>query len=182
MEVDEVLARALAKDPKRRYQSARELESDLWSLLFSRGLKVTPSDVGAHVRSLVPPRAHERRASSAIDAMIQDEILRLVSIEDYELPEEREAARGRTGERGAIQDEVDTFDGSQPLRAEDLLHPQESSSPPRPVEVDPLAPILESDRTTTSYGHRPSMRVWMWAALAALVVAIGVVLTLRLVV
>ncbi len=51
-ELDRIVLRALAKNPKRRYQSAREFEQELAAFLFKHNLRVTNSDLAAFLRDL----------------------------------------------------------------------------------------------------------------------------------
>jgi serine/threonine protein kinase len=49
-ELERIVLRALAKNVKRRYQSARELEQDLAAYLFKNNLRVTGNDLAAFLR------------------------------------------------------------------------------------------------------------------------------------
>ena len=51
-ELDAVVLRALAKNPKRRFQSARELEQELATYLFKHNLRVTQADLAGFLHSL----------------------------------------------------------------------------------------------------------------------------------
>ena len=51
-ELDAVVLRALAKNPKRRFQSARELEQELATYLFKHNLRVTQADLAGFLLSL----------------------------------------------------------------------------------------------------------------------------------
>jgi serine/threonine protein kinase len=51
-ELDTVVLRALAKNPKRRYQSAREFEQELTAYLFKHNLRVTQADLAGFLHSL----------------------------------------------------------------------------------------------------------------------------------
>ncbi|MSP91563.1 MAG: serine/threonine protein kinase [Myxococcales bacterium] len=52
-ELDKIVLRALAKNIKRRYQSARELEQELAAYLFKHNKRVTGSDLATFMRGLV---------------------------------------------------------------------------------------------------------------------------------
>jgi eukaryotic-like serine/threonine-protein kinase len=90
-EMEEVITKALAKDPDDRYQHASEFSEDLTRLLFSRGMPVSRGDVSRMVgftlkeqKSASP--ATEKRPTTIIDALIQEEILKFTSLDDVEEP------------------------------------------------------------------------------------------------
>ncbi len=90
-EMEEVITKALARDPDERYQHASEFSEDLTKLLFSRGLPVSRGDVSRMVnftleeqKSVTP--ATEKRPTTIIDALIQEEILKFTSLDDVEEP------------------------------------------------------------------------------------------------
>src|SRR5207249_11112554 len=64
------------------------LGSDLWSVLFGRGARVTAFELGAWLIEITRPEQRSREAARAIDQMIQEEMIRLVSIESYDLRSE----------------------------------------------------------------------------------------------
>jgi serine/threonine-protein kinase len=51
-ELDRIVLRALAKNPKRRYQSAREMEQDLAAYLFKQNMRVTSADLANLLREM----------------------------------------------------------------------------------------------------------------------------------
>lgn len=51
-ELDRIVLRALAKNPKRRYQSAREMEQDLAAYLFKQNMRVTSADLANMLREM----------------------------------------------------------------------------------------------------------------------------------
>jgi serine/threonine-protein kinase len=136
-DLEAVVERALARDPQARYQSARALADDLWGVLFAGGTKVTPLDLGAWVRDIARPAERAKEKARAIDRMIQEEILRLVSIESYDLPDDTPPPN--------------LDEGSKPIRVEDLSVARERSdlSAPR-AEVEPLTEILEPEALETA--------------------------------
>ena len=86
-ELEEVLMRALSRDPKHRYESARELGDALAGYLFTNQLKVTSYDIATLVKSVVErktkaPKA--RQEASIIDRLIQEELLRFTSLDDMD--------------------------------------------------------------------------------------------------
>ena len=83
---EEVLLRALARDPTHRYQSARDFGDALAGYLYNRQLKVTSYDLANLVQSCTGDTVHTKTASgdehSLIDRLIQEELDQSVDIED----------------------------------------------------------------------------------------------------
>jgi serine/threonine-protein kinase len=82
---EEVLGKALARDPRDRYQSAREFGDALAGFLFSHQLKVTSYDIANLVKSTLAQDDGKTRGpqqQSIIDKLIQEELLRFTSLED----------------------------------------------------------------------------------------------------
>lgn len=90
-EMEEVITRALAKNPDDRYQHASDFSEDLTKLLFSRGMPVSRGDISRMVnftlkeQKTAKPTA-EKRPTTIIDALIQEEILKFTSLDDVEVP------------------------------------------------------------------------------------------------
>jgi len=87
-EFEELLRKALARDPAHRYQTAREFSDRLADYLFSHQLKVTSYDIGHLVKEAL---VHEQRPrtnadQSIIDRLIQEELLRFTSLDDMSDP------------------------------------------------------------------------------------------------
>src|SRR5262249_60128985 len=81
-----VVRRALARDPRDRFQQAADLQDAIAQVLFSRGMKVTSRDIANVVRQVVHDRdlAKGRGTGpqkSIIDALIQEEILKFTSLD-----------------------------------------------------------------------------------------------------
>ena len=82
-ELEQVVRKALARDPDERYQSAADLGDALAQYLFSRRMKVTSRDIQALVRDTQMELMRKRSAEpkeSLIDALIQDEVAKLGSL------------------------------------------------------------------------------------------------------
>lgn len=77
--LDRLVRRALHRDPRKRFPSARDMGDHLTAYLFEKGLKVTSYDLSEFVRSVF--EAEEVREEGAtqerIGMLIQDEILSL---------------------------------------------------------------------------------------------------------
>lgn len=90
-ELEEVILKALSRDPSGRYQQASDFGESLTRFLFSRGLAVSRNDIARLCRETVndqeaaAPRVVEK-AGGIIDALIQEEILKFTSLDDLEDP------------------------------------------------------------------------------------------------
>jgi serine/threonine-protein kinase len=88
-ELDQVVRRALAREPGDRYQHAYELQDALAQFLFARGLKVTSRDIARLVRRCLEEQQQTvpRKAPSGgvIDTLIQEEILKFTSLDNEEI-------------------------------------------------------------------------------------------------
>jgi eukaryotic-like serine/threonine-protein kinase len=96
-ELEQVVRKALARDPDERYQSAADLGDALAQYLFSRRMKVTARDIAAQVRDAQMELMRKRSAEpkeSIIDALINDEVAKLTSLVEGE---EEGAAGGEAG-------------------------------------------------------------------------------------
>jgi serine/threonine-protein kinase len=116
-EFEEVLRKALARDPAHRYQTAREFSDRLADYLFSHQLKVTSYDIGHLVKEAL---VHEQRPrasadQSIIDRLIQEELLRFTSLDEMSDPL-------NPGARPLSPEDVD---GAKPLDAGAFENPAE---------------------------------------------------------
>jgi serine/threonine protein kinase len=81
-ELDRLVARALARDPERRYQSARDLGRDLVAFLFKFGKPVSEHDVAELVRGAMQLRKHTPEPHvSVIDQLIDEALFAFTSID-----------------------------------------------------------------------------------------------------
>lgn len=79
-ELDKVVQRSLARDPRKRYPSAREMSDALVGYLFANSLKVTSYDLAEYIRAALETRAIGVGVDSSqerIGQLIQEEILSL---------------------------------------------------------------------------------------------------------
>jgi serine/threonine-protein kinase len=105
--LEQVIGKALARDVRQRFQSARELGDALAGYLFSHQMKVTAYDIANLVQDVVAEKkaAAPRQEQSIIDRLIQEELLRFTSLEDMSDPL-------APGSAGLSPDDVD---GAKPL-------------------------------------------------------------------
>ena len=94
-ELDRLVLRALAKNPKRRFQSAREMEQELASYVFKHNLRATGADLSAFLRELLSEGAAEQ-------------VVDIAAVLRAELDEQVRVGR------------LDPSVGQVPLRSEDL--------------------------------------------------------------
>src|SRR5262249_27735885 len=86
-DLEGIVRRALARDPRDRFQHASDMGEALSQYLFSRGMKVTSRDIARLVRDVAMEKELEKgRISgpqkSLIDALIREEMLKFTSIDD----------------------------------------------------------------------------------------------------
>ncbi|MBN1652496.1 MAG: serine/threonine protein kinase [Deltaproteobacteria bacterium] len=123
---EEILYRALARDPKERFQSAREFGDSLTGYLFSKGLKVTAYDIANLVTSYAskrPPSPGAQR-QSILNKLIHEEMARFTSIDgesDSDQPNGAGADAGFRAERVST-----TFENPADWFASDSDFPQET--------------------------------------------------------
>jgi eukaryotic-like serine/threonine-protein kinase len=82
---EEVLAQALTKSPRDRYQGAREFGDALAGYLFKNQMKVTSYDIANLVKSTLAqddPKPKGPQQQSIIDKLIQEELLRFTSLDE----------------------------------------------------------------------------------------------------
>lgn len=78
-EIDRLVAKALQRDPRKRFHSAREMGDALTGFLFSRNLKVTSYDLSEFIRAVFEAQAvaAEGATQERISSLIHEEILSL---------------------------------------------------------------------------------------------------------
>ncbi len=140
-EFERIVNRALARDPRKRYTSAREFGEAIANYLFTHNLKVTGYDLAGMVQRLFGAGAAEGLDSPGdrIATLIQDEILSLAMLGyssqggvDGSRPLDPEALRGS---------------GQQLVDFTTFWKPSAASAPgaPRAQSGEELARMLEGD-------------------------------------
>lgn len=82
-ELESIVARSLARDPAKRYQTARDLALDLTRFLFHFGRPVTAWDIAELVRSAMSVRKKAAPdKASIIDQLIEEALLEFTSLQD----------------------------------------------------------------------------------------------------
>ncbi|MEJ7601932.1 MAG: serine/threonine-protein kinase [Kofleriaceae bacterium] len=162
-ELEQVVRKALAKDPEERYQSANDLGDALAQYLFSRRMKVTARDIANLVKDTQVEMMRKRSAEpkdSLIDALILDEMQKMTSLVGGANKE------GGGGSEGSMSLDPSTFVDTSAWSGE-LLHAQQVQGrpvkrptkppggksqgkhppTPSPGELESLEQMLEPDRT-----------------------------------
>ena len=150
-DLEGIVRRALARDPRDRFQHAADLGEALSQYLFSRGMKVTSRDIARLVRDVAMEKEMEKGRGpsgpqkSLIDALIREEMLKFTSIDDL-------GQSGATGAAPLSPEEV--AGGKSPLDpgafvdtrdwADDIATDAALANPvpvaPLPVEDSPTEP------------------------------------------
>ncbi|WP_169796495.1 serine/threonine protein kinase [Chondromyces crocatus] len=126
-ELDQLLGKALAKDPTQRYGTARELGRDLVRLLYGMGRPVNEDDVAGLVRSAMGTPAHHIDPTQKIAEMIDLTLLEFKSLA-------KEESDGEGIDPGVISLNLSVF--GEP-------HGSQSPSIDEPLELGGLADELE---------------------------------------
>ncbi len=115
--LEHIMGQALARDPRSRYQSARDFGRDLNRVLFQMGRPVSSFDIGGLVGDV---REEQRRQKGArpkqqtlIGSLIQDAIMSFRSLTDEEPDPSYKATPEEQSGVGAIPLSFGTFEGSQ---------------------------------------------------------------------
>jgi len=168
-ELEQVVRKALARDPEERYQNASDLGDALAQYLFSRRMKVTARDIATLVKDTQVDMMRKRSAEpkeSLIDALILDEMKKMTSlVEDDGSPNGTSAEGSTSLDPSAFVNTQnwtgELLSGGQPVHG-DRAHkikrptrppPNKSKPPanqhntPQPGELESLEQMLEPERT-----------------------------------
>jgi serine/threonine-protein kinase len=170
-EIEQIVRKALARNPDERYYEAADLGDALSQYLFSRRMKVTARDIGALVRDAQIEKQRKRSLApkeSIIDNLIQDEMAKVTSLLDGESPALSQNAGSASLDPDSFIDtsawvsDMGFDDGfapgsNAPSPVPSRLPTATPSRPPtvipdilepaQPHEVEPLSQMLEPDRT-----------------------------------
>ncbi len=164
-ELEQIVRKALAKDPEERYQSANDLSEALAQYLFSRRMKVTARDIANLVKDaqveMMRKRSAEPKESNLIDALILDEMKKMTSLVEGGEPD----AAGNNPHAGSMSLDPSTFVntsnwtselGLQSLQPNNAQPPvKRAQAPSRPpgnkkgpsADIESLEQMLEPERT-----------------------------------
>jgi serine/threonine-protein kinase len=199
-EIEQVVRKALAKDPDDRYQNAADLGDALSQYLFSRRMKVTARDIAALVKDTQVEMMRKRSAEpkeSLIDGLILDEMQKMTSLID--------GANGANGAQQTATSEgsmsldpsafVDTSNwagelqsAQQPAKRAGSTRPPANKAKPgmqpasAPGDLESLEQMLEPERTGL---HKKGASRPPWAIIIVIMLllaagaAVAVFLTMR---
>jgi eukaryotic-like serine/threonine-protein kinase len=141
-QLDQVLAKALARDPAMRYQSARELGADLNRMMFSLGQAVSSFDIAQLVSPVVADREAQKQRKlrgkdSIIGTLIEEALFEFTSLDGGEKTE------GSVSTTGMSPLNLGSFAGAQDWAAT-ISMGKKSRLPARQFELGNLA-ALEDD-------------------------------------
>ncbi|MDB4980151.1 MAG: serine/threonine protein kinase [Myxococcales bacterium] len=117
-ELEDIVRKALAKRKEDRFQGALDLQDALAQYSYSRGLKVISRDIAELVRQCIDDRNSQSsdgtKKSSIIDHMLQEEIVKITSV-DFEDPGAKplsadDLALAGGDDRPSVLDEGDFID------------------------------------------------------------------------
>ncbi len=119
-ELEEIVLRSLARDPKDRYQATPEFVEALTRFLFSHGMAVSRHDIARLIQKTISRQSEEeppkkkKDSGGIIDALIQEEILKFTSLDDLEDPLD-------VGSKPLSPDDISV---SEPLDPGDFVDPR----------------------------------------------------------
>jgi len=197
-EIEQVVRKALAREPDDRYHNAADLGDALAQFLFSRRMKVTARDIAALVRDTQVEMMRKRSAEpkdSLIDALILDEMQKMTSLVDGSGSPQTATSEGSMSldpsafvDTSAWVSELELTTAQQAPRRPNPARPQvpknrpPAHAPTPSPEIEPLENILEPDRTGI---HKSRERKPPWLLIAVIMLllaaaaAIAVILAMK---
>jgi serine/threonine-protein kinase len=189
-EIEQVVRKALARDPEDRYQSAADLGDALAQFLFSRRMKVTARDITTLVRDtqveMMRKRSAEPKKDSLIDALILDEMQKMTSLIAGGGGPQSQTTEGSMSLDPSLfvntsdwANEMNMSGGPPPVRSQSRpparqTTPKPNAAPSTPVpghgDIEPIEQILEPDRTGV---HKNSERKSPWLLIAIIMVLLA---------
>lgn len=130
--LEHIMAQALARDPRARYQSARDFGRDLNRILFQMGRPVSSFDIGGLVGDVREEQRRQKgtrpKQQTLIGSLIQDAIMSFRSLTEEE-PAATVASPDEQSGVGAIPLSFGTFEGSSPGTRAPSSEPSQLSFP-----------------------------------------------------
>jgi len=189
-EIEQVVRKALARNPDDRYQNAADLGDALSQFLFSRRMKVTARDIAALVRDTQVEMMRKRSAEpkdSLIDALILDEMQKMTSLIDGNGAPQNATSEGSmsldpsafidtsnwVGEMGMASAQPPPSKQQQARPARPQAKPSKVGVPTPSPEIDSLEQMLEPDRTGVHKNGEGKQPPWMLIAIILVLLAAG---------
>ncbi len=188
-ELEQVVRKALARDPEERYHSAADLGDALAQYLFSRRMKVTARDIAALVKDtqveMMRKRSNEPK-ESLIDALILDEMQKMTSLLESRGASAEPSSEGSMSldpsafvNTAAWSGELGFAPGATPKKPVRTSQGSVSKNAPapNPGDLESLEQMLEPERTGVhkSDDTKPSWMVILGIiVLLAALAAVGV--------
>jgi len=192
-ELEEIVRKALARDPVNRYQEAADLSDALAQYLFSRRMKVTARDLAALVRDTQDERQRKKslapKHESLIDGLIMEEMDKLTSL----IAEEQAPQTGRQAAPLDPNSFIDTSAWASELGLDEPAakppRPARGPAPPQPPagsrrasshaapadnEIESLQQMLEPDRTGVHRVGDGNDKIVIIALVVAILLAGGI--------
>jgi serine/threonine-protein kinase len=156
-ELEQIVSRSLAREPSRRFPSARELAIALNDFLYQYGKPVGSFKIASLVESAVRDRQRVRPMQpSIIDKLIEEALFEFTSLQEASIIEQGETG-GKSPEVGSAPLSLDKFeqarDWAREITIQETKSPERSTVPPQLLEGNLAA--LEED---TSVGTRGQSR------------------------
>ena len=154
-ELEQVVRKALARDPNDRYQNAADLGDALTQYLFSRRMKVTARDIASLVRDAQVEMMRKRSAEpkdSLIDALIVDEMQKMTSLVEGEEPG---SGAGASAE-GSMSLDPSSFVDTSGWAGEMGLQQSQAQPARRATKPPPNAPSTPAPGQPRARGQHPT--------------------------
>ena len=185
-ELEQVVRKALSKDPDDRYQNAADLGDALAQVLFSQRMKVTARDIAALVKDTQVEMMRKRSAEpkeSLIDGLILDEMQKMTSLVDGEDSAPASSLGSMSLDPSAFVDtsnwagEMQSQGPSSPRLSKKGTRPPPNKTkpgvaPPPGSDIESLEQMLEPDRTGV-HGKGASKPPWALIIVIMLLLAAG---------
>lgn len=158
-QMEQIVLKALARDPGARYQTAKELGQDLNKFMFGYGQAISTYDIAVLVQGAMRDRQRSRpQQPSIIDKLIEEALLEFTSLtEDGRAPSASSAAKAssKAGADPLLPDsfvdptnwakEIAITDMNRPPAKQDTLR---ASLPPEVFDVGNLSALEEGPVAT----------------------------------
>jgi serine/threonine protein kinase len=157
-DLEQIVNKALARDPAQRLQSARELASSLTEFLYRYGKPIGSFRIASLVQSTVKDRMRVRPMQpSIIDKLIEEALFEFTSLQEEESAVAR--ASGDNSEAGSAPLSLDKFQAHDWGREITIHDPGAAASPraafpPRLLEEGNLAALEEGEGLLGASGER----------------------------